>query len=161
MKHKARNMMRKYLIIVLSLFTFNAYANDIESELGANNPYVNTKTMQAARYFCHSFFGLATKVAQTDSVKVKNLAHKVARLSSHCAKGNFHQALTESGLADAVHLEPSHSFSGAHHINGSLFNLHRMGGPGTTTPSSRPVVHRLFNQWEHRAIVLDHMGNPK
>ncbi len=158
--------MRKYIIITLSflcfnVYAFNVYANDIESELGPDNPYVNTKTMQAARYFCHAFFGLATKVSEIESEKIEHMAQKIAKLSSHCAKGNFHQALTDSGLADAVHLQPSHLFSGAHHI--AEFNVIKpklIGGPGTTTPiPPKPLQKRLFNHWEHRAIVLHHMGN--
>jgi len=148
--------MRKYIIIVLSLLCFNVYANDIESELGPDNPYVNTKTMQAARFLCHGFFALASQV--TDE-KVEYMAQKIAKLSSHCAKGNFHQALTDSGLADAVHLQPSHLFSGIH-------RAHLIGGPGTTTPTLHDTVvrvhpRRLFNHWEHRAILLDRMGDPK
>jgi hypothetical protein len=79
--------------------------------------------MQAARYFCHVFFGLATKVAETESEKIEHLHHKIAKLSSHCAKGNFHQALTDSGLADAVHLQPHHGFFNATHYihNNSQF----------------------------------------
>ncbi len=152
--------MRKYIIIVLSLLCFNVYANDIESELGSDNPYVNTKTMQAARFLCHGFFALASQV--TDE-KVEHMAQKIAKLSSHCAKGNFHQALTDSGLADAVHLQPSHLFSGIAHRGVHVVERKLIGGPGTTTPSwvTTAAPKRLFNHWEHRAILLDRMGDPK
>jgi len=133
--------MNKYLIMALPIFILNihasnVYANDIESELGANNPIVNTKTMQAARYICHAFFGLAAKV--TDSQKVDHMPQKIAQLSAHCAKGNFHQALTESGLADEVHLDPHPAFS---HIHDVLDGVHVnvMGGdPSTYTPRNAP-----------------------
>lgn len=186
--------MNKYLIMALPIFILNihasnVYANDIESELGANNPIVNTKTMQAARYICHAFFGLAAKV--TDSQKVDHMPQKIAQLSAHCAKGNFHQALTESGLADEVHLDPHPAFS---HIHDVLDGVHvnMMGGdPSTYTPrnaseaamaKASPAakaaglfgIHRIggpgsvyhgpvrkISHWEFNSLLTNHMGNQK
>ncbi len=137
-----RKYLLKYLLIVLALSSVNVYANDIESELGPDNPYVNTKTMQAARYLCHGFFALASQV--TDE-KVEHMAQKIAKLSSHCAKGNFHQALTDSGLADDVHLDHHPAFDGAHEISDDVVRANR--------PGSHDGLTRKFNLWEHQAIA--------
>jgi hypothetical protein len=128
--------------------------------------------MQAARYICHAFFGLATKV--TDSQKVDHMPQKLAQLSAHCAKGNFHQALTESGLADEVHLDPHPAFSHIHQVLDGV-HVNRIGGdPSTYTPKglSQPhlvggpasVYHkpaRKISHWEFNSLLLHHMGNAK
>jgi hypothetical protein len=139
--------MRKYIIIILALSCINVYANDIEAELG-ENAHVNTKTMKAARYFCHAFFVLVAQHPDVLKQKVEHLHHKIAALSAHCAKGNFHQAFTESGLADAVNLDHHHALSNAHLLSDTL---------GLIAPVNRPGYNgggiRKFNMWEHQAIA--------
>jgi hypothetical protein len=143
---KGTIIMKKYLIVILPLLLSGNVSAEIENEIGANHPLVNTATMQSARYICHAFVALTAQNA--DVQKVPNLHQKLARLSAHCAKGQFATFLTESGLSDSVHLKSHPSFTISHHVMDG-------GDPSTYTPSSN---HRKINSWEHRSILVHQMA---
>jgi len=139
-------MKKKYLTLILPLLLSGSVSAEIEHEIGANHPLVNTATMQSARYICHAFVALAAQNA--DVQKVPNLHKKLARLSAHCAKGQFATFLTESGLSDSVHLKSHPSFTISHHVIDG-------GDPSSYTPSSN---HRQINSWENRSLLVQHMA---
>ncbi len=129
----------------------NVYANDTEAELGEANPYVNTKTMKAARYLCNVAITLAMQTVDIVKQKDENLHHKAAALSAHCAKGNFHHVLTDSGLADAVNLDHHPIF----HIPPRQISHYtsNMAASQLKWADANGGRNRKFNLWEFQALA--------